>query len=453
MKIRLSNAGLAVAVTLLSLIVAGCGTTGDSSEDRCVGSQCNTGGGGNGDGSDGNGGGTDGPGGMGPDGGDGSNGGPGGMGPDGGDGGNGGPGGMGPDGGTAATAVPAAWGRNGGNGGPGGMGPDGGGAGDAGDAAGGAASGGTAGEAAAGAADAGPGFGSVTQSSNVGSDGVTTDRARATFSLASGLGLTISRDSGSTLSLNSASHRFNYDTDPNDAVDDFHLFSSSATEFTLARVVTAWTEGDDSDYLAFGYWLHGSGDLENDDVDVRTAEIGAFVDGPELRGTPTLPVSGTATYDGFASGLYSAEAGTDITDVPEGTYEIGEFFGDMELTADFGDETISGSVDNIVLLYYLGVEPDETVYEGSNESTDYELYLGSASIDSNGQFTGSDVTLRHPFLDFQPATGSWGGRFSTLDVNDNGIPDVVGGTAGGTASTSGGSTITFVGGYFGGEPE
>ena len=164
-----------------------------------------------------------------------------------------------------------------------------------------------------------------------------------------------------------------------------------------------------------------------------------------------LPVTGTATYDGFAAGMYFSEAGTD-TDYPQGTFELGEFLGDMELSADFVDATISGTVDNITLLNYTGVQPDGTEYYGFVEPTDFELHLGETSFDSSGTFTGSDVTLTHPVSDFQPATGAWGGKFSTLDVDNTGIPDVVGGTAGGTASTSGGTSVTFVGGYFGAEP-
>ena len=405
MKSQLTKVGTIASVALLALAIAGCGGTG---------SMMMTG--------------TNGEGGNGTMGGGGS---PGGMG--GSENGNGGgPGGMGND--VAGSEA----------GGPGGMG----GTDNAGGARGGAA--GSAGGPAAGAASAGPAFGSVTQSSNVDSNGVSSDRASTTFSQASGVGLTVTHENGSTVSLNSASHRFNHDDDLSDTFDVVELFDYSATEFTIATVVTAWTPGDRANYLALGYWLHASGDLENDDVEA--VEIGAFVDGPPLDGTPTLPVTGTATYDGFAAGLYFSEVGTDA-DYPQGTVELGEFSGDMELSADFVDATISGTVDNITLLYFTGVQPDGTEYYGFDYPSDVELHLGVTSFDSSGTFTGSDVTLTHPVLDFQPAKGAWGGKFSPLDVNNTGIPDGVGGTAGGTASTSGGTSVTFVGGYSGAEPE
>ena len=48
----------------------------------------------------------------------------------------------------------------------------------------------------------------------------------------------------------------------------------------------------------------------------------------------TLPVTGTATYNGRAGGLYVASAGTDAP-LP-GALEIGEYEGRATLTADFG---------------------------------------------------------------------------------------------------------------------
>ena len=432
MKCQLTKVGTIASVVLLALAIAGCGT------GSMMMTGPNDGEGGNG-GGNGNGNGDGGPPGMGAKNAD-ANGGPPGMGAKNADA-NGGPPGMGAKNGNGNGGPPGMGAKNAeANGGPPGMG----GTSSAGGAQGAAA--GSASGPAAVAASAGPAFGSVTQSSNVDSNGVSSDRARTTFSQASGVGLTITHEDGNTVSLDAANHRINADTDPSDTVEDFHLYDYSATEFTLARVLTVWTSGDHSDYLALGYWLHATGDLDNDGVDA--VEIGAFVDGPKLRGTPTVPVTGTATYEGLAAGLYSTEAGTDAS-YPQGTHELGEFLGDMELTADFGDATISGTVDDVRLLYYTGVRPDGTRYEGTDVSTNFELHLGETSFDSSGRFTGRDVTLTHPDFAFQSTTGAWGGKFSTLDVDDNGIPDVVGGTAGGTASTSGGTSVTFVGGYFG----
>ena len=302
-----------------------------------------------------------------------------------------------------------------------------------------------AGDAAVRAASAVPAFGSVTQSSNVDGNGVSSDGASTIYSWVSDtttLTITITRGDGNTLSLDTTNHRIN--PKPN----SFRLFDDpDRTESTIAHV---WTEtgGHDVDYLAFGYWLHASGDLENDDV--SAVEIGAFVDGPELRGTSTLPTAGTAMFSGHAAGLYAEEAGTDATR-PQGTYVLGEFYADMTLEADFDDQSVSGIVSNITLPTYIGVRPDGSHYDDSDRSPGYNLELGSASLGSNGTFTGSNVTLEHDRLEFRQATGSWGGRFSDRDMDDNEIPDAAGGTFGVTASTSGGTTATFVGGYFGEE--
>ena len=321
-----------------------------------------------------------------------------------------------------------------------------------------------AGDAAARAASAVPAFGSVTQSSNMDGNGVSSDGASTRYSWvfdATTLTITITRGDGNTLSLDTTKHRINPESDP------FRLFDPRSTESTIAHVWTEsrvtstgddatddanalqrQTEGHDVDYLAFGYWLHARGDLENDDV--SAVEIGAFVDGPELRGTSALPAAGTAMFSGHAAGLYAEEAGTDATR-PQGTYVSGEFYANMTLEADFDDQSVSGIVSNITLPTYIGVRPDGSHYDDSDRSPGYNLELGSASLGSNGTFTGSNVTLEHDRLEFRQATGSWGGRFSDRDMDDNEIPDAAGGTFGVTASTSGGTTATFVGGYFGEE--
>ena len=49
--------------------------------------------------------------------------------------------------------------------------------------------------------------------------------------------------------------------------------------------------------------MHFEGDFTVPSV--TGAEIGAFVDGPELSGSATLPSLGTASYSGPAAGLYA----------------------------------------------------------------------------------------------------------------------------------------------------
>lgn len=107
----------------------------------------------------------------------------------------------------------------------------------------------------------------------------------------------------------------------------------------------------DADYLAFGYWLQGTG--EGDKVKYG---IGTFASGsmPFGGNTPTAALAllvGKATYSGPAAGMFVMK--TDINDDNMGPVptEAGKFTAEAELTAKFGsttatadDFTISGTV-------------------------------------------------------------------------------------------------------------
>ena len=297
-----------------------------------------------------------------------------------------------------------------------------------------------------------PGFGSVTQSTNQDGSGVTTDRARATFGSGPRLVVEVTRRGGGALSLDTAQHTIAYDIGTSSTTGRKFgyavMLKHSASQFTLARVATDWASEDVTDYLAGGYWLHATGDIYNGRV--TAAEMGAFIDGPEIRETPDLPITGTATYNGVAAGLYAARYGSDVPNVPRGTNEIGEFEGNLRLLANFGAGSISGEVTDIDLSY-IGQTPGGGAYSGQNERSEYHLNLGTAQIDSNGTFVGNDATLTNPLLSIS-STGSWGGRFSTVD-DSAGNPRLVAGTLGGSGTTPGGSAASFVGAFYAATPE
>ena len=287
----------------------------------------------------------------------------------------------------------------------------------------------------------------VIQSSIADDAGVTADEVMTAHSSAAVLDIFIDRAGGDSISLDTARHSVEGDTETSPVTGrqftDALVFRPDASRFTLARVAVDWALDDPMDYLAGGYWIHATGDVAAGDI--SEAEIGAFVDGPELRGTPTLPVAGTATYSGFAAGAYTALLGIEFGH-DQGRQDIGEFEADVSLTADFGDATITGSLENIV-VDYLATTPDGQVEEHGRERVGYGLTLGEVSIGADGTFAGSNLTLSHPLVPVA-TQGSWGGRFST--VNDvDGNPRIVAGTIGGTGSTLGGTEVSFVGGFYG----
>ena len=223
---------------------------------------------------------------------------------------------------------------------------------------------------------------------------------------------------------------------------DGYIASVSTSKVTVAGVLVEWSNTDYTDYVAGGYWLHL--DLS------QGVEMGAFADGPDYEGTVNLPATGTATYDGRAGGVYLTRYGTDAITyrIPAGTVAAGEYNGDLSLVANFGTNIISGGIDNILLFDSLGVTPDGNVFLFDDERTDYELVFGATRIGSNGQFTGSDVSLTHSALSFTRNDGSWAGRFSTVDDSD-GNPRAVVGTHKGSVATSGGAEAIFVGAHYG----
>ena len=281
-----------------------------------------------------------------------------------------------------------------------------------------------------------PAFGSVTQSANQnGVTGISTDRASTEFDGDTFI-LRVDRQNGTDLHLSTdddIAEGYLSDRSPipgHDIGADAYIVDYTTSETTIAYVGVSWLESDPLDYLAGGYWLHASGDiLGTFDVD----EAGAFVDGPEISisNRPTMPIQGTASYDGFAEGLYGGEDA-------QGT-EIGIFSADMSLTADFSAQTIGGCVGCDGGVFLDG-------YASDWYASDYRVRLGATPFESNGTFRGTSVNVEHPDVEFATNSGAWGGLFSNVS-NSNGDPRLVAGTLGGQASTADGDTAVFVGAY------
>ena len=295
-----------------------------------------------------------------------------------------------------------------------------------------------------GAIDSRPKFGSVVQSISEGIADTNTadvefDRGQMT--------LTVTRADGSRLILDSR-------TDTFESEDGFFhgynhrawaLLKASGRSATIAATGAEWSPNDYGDWITGGFWLHLTGNLWTTPVNVTGVEIGAFVDGPELNGRPTLPSMGTATYNGSAAGFYVSEYGNES--VVPGTIEIGSYGGNLQLTADFGANSISGGIHSI-RVYGIGETPAGDTYSFEDEPSGTEIRLGATGF-SDGRFTG-EVTLisTDPRITIASSSGSWGGKFSTVDDSE-GNPRLVAGTHAGEATTTGGSQTVFVGAFIG----
>ena len=290
----------------------------------------------------------------------------------------------------------------------------------------------------------------VSFGSTVIATGAKVTRVDSTFSTARATA-TMSRGSSAAIQLDSADAEYDSGVQaslvdlPNRRSRTRDTFDHTTSSATLGLLAVDWSDTDTSDYLAGGYWLH----IE---ADPFSLQIGAFTDGPELdlNNPPTLPISGTASYRGSASGMYASESGTDVAGVPAGSEEYGKFFGVATLNADFGAGTISGCVgcvEDILLSgdYYDKATGDVSAFE--NVPSAYRLSLGAVSFDrAAGTFQGSNVTLSHALLPGMHSSGTWAGQFSNRS-NSAGNPRVVAGTFGGESSTPGGSKVVFIGAF------
>ncbi len=295
------------------------------------------------------------------------------------------------------------------------------------------------------------GGGGVVQSAGVGVAGAS---SVSTSFDGTELTVTISREDGSALTLNSGSDS----SEGSETVDSpigghgarsWVLFEPTTDGMSVAVATVTANEDDVADYLTVGHWMHIAVDVA--EFSFTGAEIGAFVDGPELMAPPAnLPAGGTASYYGPASGAYSVLHGTDTGVVP-GSTEGGIFDSTVELAADFADNTISGCVgcrDGVALfgeLYDADTgESTEVMFEDSG----YRLRLDSTVLDPNGTFLGEDMRLEHPDISIASTEGAWGGRFSNV-ADSAGDPRLVAGTFGAEATSAGGSEGAFLGSFVG----
>ena len=167
----------------------------------------------------------------------------------------------------------------------------------------------------------------------------------------------------------------------------------------------------DGNYASYGWWLHKAED--------GTWTASAFVD-DRGDGESTTAVSGittlqgTATYTGGAAGKYALHSTTG------GTNDAGHFTADVTLEADFGDDMITGTIDN-----FIGAD---------GESRDWSVKLNETDISDGGVIDGlggagnaeqvGTVWTRRGTA--ATKSGQWSGAL--YNNGDDGVPQVATGT-------------------------
>lgn len=225
------------------------------------------------------------------------------------------------------------------------------------------------------------------------------------------------------------------------------LANSSATELDVAFVQVNWDSADHTDYPAGGYWVHveGAPGLTY----VAGFELGAFIDGPELSGRPTLPSIGTASYYGPTQGLIVQENGRDTPFA--GSTMTGIFSSVIGPEADFDDMTVSACIGCSTPVHIVGecVEANEFVHEVDAENYG-EAHFGPTPIQASAGFSGAQmrsVPDPRPTFTVINVDGAWGGRFSTIQ-NAQGDPRMVGGTYATESHTPAGTQAAYAGSYY-----
>ena len=175
-------------------------------------------------------------------------------------------------------------------------------------------------------------------------------------------------------------------------------------------------QADTADYLAGGVWFF----VPEGSTTPSAYEYGAFVSGNE----PFESIVGTlgeATYMGPATGQFLEEESGDI----------GYIDGEVSLTADFIESSISGKISRI--------------QKDGDSALSGELVLGSTGFTVGELFTGGVTGT----VDGNEYTGNWGGQFfGTREVDDNsdGTPErTYPGRVGGTFGATSDKGPTFVG--------
>ena len=183
-----------------------------------------------------------------------------------------------------------------------------------------------------------------------------------------------------------------------DAMGKFNALTAAQWEFTPNAGATV--AKPDGDYLTYGFWL----DTKTKDGNVTQYEtVQTFASSSLDPSTGLSTVTGTATYDGHAAGVYVHESKKE-----DGTLDTamsGRFTADVSLKAYFDAtttrtaDTIEGTISN----FDLDGGPDNT----------WNVNLSAASIDTDTGFTGNASGMTGD-------NGSLSGRFhGTGDADDN----------------------------------
>ena len=199
--------------------------------------------------------------------------------------------------------------------------------------------------------------------------------------------------------------------------DDGGVVSIAGYELRAVSTATG-AATPDADYLAWGVWLTVPDDAATD------ATAGAFASGNMVFNVDAA-LTGTATYNGVASGMYAASGMVEYFDA------------DASLTANFG-----GSVATAAGLLGAVTGTVSNIRAGGMD-VDGSLTLGRAPVTAAaGGFTGATSGS----LAGRAVSGAWGGQFYGPSTASQ-YPTTAAGTFGASAPGVGADTVRILGSF------
>ena len=212
------------------------------------------------------------------------------------------------------------------------------------------------------------------------------------------------------------------------SIDGYTFTGSRPAREAVTAMDAAAQATANNDYIVFGVWMQDVEVIADDGTVTTPNDFGAFQDGGR-EGPVAAEVTGTATYEGSATGLYTAGESVDY------------FQGDATLEAKFGDATAQGTITGMI----------DGIVAGGNDMSDV-IYLNDDGTPADGNITTAGaitgdarmgtVTTVDAVTTYSH-NGSWSGQFyngtaddtDTTDVNESHVaPGSVAGTFGVTGT-------------------
>ena len=214
---------------------------------------------------------------------------------------------------------------------------------------------------------------------------------------------------------------------------------------TDLRYGLAWrplAEGEsrdaNADWLAGGYWMHRHYELDDDDNEfLADLSVGFFVDGPVLDPTRMLSgLSGEATYEGEANGLYMGSYDVPLADGSVG--EVGTWKSGLAMRIDFDDArgpVVGGSLNGVrggghTLDNDYEVVGTVGVHDLAHRVTLADIPMPGAQGQVTTGSLGPVLVTSGSKDGVATSFGSWGVQVSGQNFDVNGKPGGVAGTVG-----------------------